>query len=242
MNSKSDVDADQQRNYVFRSGDQRSQGLTKQNYLNFFVMGAIWIELMKKIMIGKRTIVIPKIYNNKNIMPTPKQEEIVGSSSEAYEAHGSDKPYNKKHLDLRYDHSSSRHKESDTKWFFTENNENMMIHKRLLPYVVNVRTTMLEIWERSSTSNILKNKAKNKISKIKEHIADPINSVKEKICMSLSVATGVIIGSRSGCGRAIINGGLGALVSGMFCLRKQTEDFFRNLILRSMVADDQRKP
>lgn len=233
MNSKSDLDADQQSNYVFRSGDQRSQSSSKRNYMNLFVMGAVWIELMKKIMIGKRTIVIPKIYNNKNIIPTAKQEEIVGSSHEAYEAHGSDKFCKKKHLDLPYDYG--------TKWFFTGNKDNILIHKRLYPHIINVRTTMSEKWERSSTSIILKNIAKNKISQMKEHIADPSNCVKEKICMSLSVGTGVIIGSRSGYGKAIINGGLGALASGIFCLRRKTEDFFRNLLLRSMVTDDQRK-
>lgn len=237
MNSKSDVDHDKQRNFGYRSGDQTSQILSKLCHGNFFVIGAIWIELMKKIMIGKRTFVVPLIYNSKNVIPTAKQEETKGSSPEA---HHSEKKCKKKSVDSPSD--CGRMANYYSKWVFAGGQENM-IHRRLFPFITNTKMIMMEKWKNSNISDALyssKSVVKNKILKVKEHIADPNNCVKEKVLVSVSAATGVIAGSRYGLGKAIFNGGLGALASGLFCLRRKTEDFFRNILLRSMVADDKR--
>lgn len=259
MSSKSDEDDDHQHNCGYRPSDEMSQNLAKVCWSgNFFVLGAIWIELMKKIMVGKRTCVVPKIYNNKNIITNAKQEDIVRRSSETQEAY-SDKACKKKHVDIPFEHDSSRMvthqrpEESDAKWYiyssvikdkwYTGKTDD--IQKCLLPYVKNTRMNILEKWKGgnkyiSDTLYASKCNTKNKILEVKNHIVDPRNCVKEKVCVSLSVATGVIIGSRKGYGRAIFNGGLGALASGMFCLRKKTEEFFRNILLRSMAPDDRR--
>lgn len=248
MNSKSNVDADQQSNIVFRSNKEMSQNLSKLYYGDFYVLGSLWIELMKKILIGKRTCVVTKIHNNKGIMPNANQEDTVRSSPETYEI-----DYKENVCENEFDFNDGlspvvihhhAHQEPEAKWFFTGNKDNF-IHKCILTYVQATRMTMLEKWNESNkyvsdTHSFYKSMMKNKVSDVKEYIADPNNNVKEKVCVSLSVATGVLIGSRKGCGRAIINGGIGALTSGLFCLRRKTEDFFRNLLLRSMVPDDRR--
>lgn len=264
MKLKPDVNDEQQRKFVYNSNDEMSESRSKLHYGNFFVLGGIWIELMKKVMVGKRSCVVPKIYNNKNIIPTAKHEEIMHGTPETYEAYYSDKAGKKKNidmpLDLKDDYSRmishhQTHKESDAKrssgnnykWYYTGNKDNTL-HKYLYPHVKNTRTAMQEKWKWrnnyiSDTLYISKSMTiksmKNSVSKIKEYIADPDNYVKEKLCVSLSVATGTIIGSRTGCSRAILNGGLGAMASGMFCSQKWTEEFFRNLLLR-MVPDDKR--
>lgn len=251
MNSKSDVDADQQSNFVTRSNNEKSQSLTKFSYGDFFVLGGLWIELMKKILIGKKTCVVPKICNTKCVTPTAKQEEIVRRSPETYEVHCKEKV--SKNIDLPFDHKDGlspmvnqhkAYKKPNAKWLINANKDNV-IYKCIFPYVKNTRTTMLKKWKESKryisdTHYFYRGMMKNKISDVKEHIADPNNYVKEKVCMSLSVATGVLIGSRNGRGRAIISGGIGALASGLFCLHRKTEEFFRNLLLRSMVPDDRR--
>lgn len=252
MNSKSYAEADQQRKYVFRPNDEVSQSLSKLCYGNFFVLGGIWIELMKHIMVGKKSGVIPKMYNNKNVITTAKQEDIARGAPETYEAYP-DKACKNKYIDMPFEYKKGfsrlashyqAYKESSAKWYGTENKDNM-INKCLVPYVNDTRMNMLKKWKGShkyisDTINYSKCMTKNKITNLREHVADPANCVKEKVCMSLSVATGAIIGLRKGYSRAIFNGGLGAMTSGLFCLHKKTKEFFRNLLLRSMVPEDRR--
>lgn len=220
--------------YIFQSTEEMSQNLTKLCYGDLYVIGSLWIEGMKKIMIGKKMCVVPKINaaTNNNIITANQQgvhKPHITSEADSIPK----KPSDMRYTDLPI--YCSPHRDYNeylySTWYRPECNS-QTLQRIIYPYVrqarMNIQSKLKEGRQHiSETLCVLRCITATRICKVREHLRDPSNRVKAKTCVALSTATGVVLGSRKGLLRAIFYGGLGALASGSLCFPRETDMAFR---------------
>lgn len=221
--------------YIFQSRDEMAQNLTKLCYGNLYVIGSLWIEGMKKIMVGRKMCVVPKINatNNKNRLAKEPAVLTPHKSSETISI--PNRPPNMRYSDLPI--YGSPHREYNeylhSTWYRPECSA-QTLQKIIYPYVrlarINIQTKAKETRQHVSESLcVLRYMATRGICEIREHLRNPCNKVKAKTCVALSTAAGIVLGSRKGVLRAIFYGTIGALASGTLCFPRETDIAFRNV-------------
>lgn len=230
------IEVDHCKKYIFQSRDEMSQSISKLCYGNLYVIGSLWLEGMKKIMVGKRMCVVPKLKaannNNKNNNKLTTKEEAENTTSK--EECIPKKPPEMRYSELPlYTSPHQEYKESMYDTWYCRDYKSHTLQTILFPYVREARITIQckisEVRERMLQSLCdLRLVTDSSMCRVQEHMRDPCNKMQAKTFVALSTATGVVLGSKRGFLRAMFYGCLGALTSGALCFPKETDFAFRN--------------
>lgn len=235
INKNLGIEAGQCKKYIFQSRDEMERSLSKLCYGNFYVIGSIWLEGMKKIMVGKRMCVVPKTNAATNNNKLPINGEVVLKNYRACEADSiPTKPPDMPYTDLpMYSSPHSEYNEYVHGMWYRRGCNCYTLQKKLYPYVrqarIKIQCKAKEGRQQISESlDVVRFMMAKVIYDLQEHMRCPCNRVQAKTCVALCTATGVVLGSRKGLLRAIFYGGLCALASGSLCFPKETDVAFRN--------------
>lgn len=227
-----EIDVGHCKKYIFQSRDEMSQSLSKLCYGNLYVIGSLWLEGMKKIMVGKRMCVFrTHSAANNNKSTTHEKPQCRTSVKDCIPKKPPDMScselpvYCSPHRDYNeYVYST---------WHCPDYNC-YTLQRFLCPYVREARIT-IQSKAKEAREQIEENicvfklMTEDAICDLRKHMQDPHNCVKAKTCVALSTATGVVLGSKKGLLRALFYGCLAALASGSFCFPKETDVAFRNV-------------
>lgn len=218
--------------YIFQSEDEMSQNISKLCYGNLYVIGSLWIEGMKKVMVGKRMCVVPKI-NAANNRSTAKEQAVVEPHTTSECECIPMKPPHMSYSELPIYYSPHRdYKEYENSTWYRPECNTLLLQRKIYPYVrqarINIQRKSTEAQQEiSEMICVLRYITARAICGLQEHLRNPCNKAKAKACVALSTATGVVLGAKKGVLKAFLYGGLGALTSGALCFPTETDMVFR---------------
>lgn len=202
------------------SEDEIKKLLTRLCYGDFYVLGQLWINALKAVLVGAKMTLIPSVKAAKPPRPPEKPPPMKYTDLPLYTS---------PHYEYK-DYLANKHKcpKVNTK----------LLHEKLVPYVSSLRSsTQSSYCEMKSDLCEIRNEIctslKEKKINFKKYMRDSENLKLRQATLVLGGVTGFYLGSGKGIPRRLFFTSLGTLAAGALCFPKETDEGFRNFIYHS---------
>ncbi|KAM3955358.1 uncharacterized protein ACR2FA_010736 [Aphomia sociella] len=215
--SQKNNENEEEENEIFKSKDEMEKSLTRLCYGDLYIIGRLWISVLKFVLVGAKMSLIPVVKAAK-LPETPQ------------------KPPPMKYKDLPiYKSPHFEYKEHIAKKQLCAEANDKLLHKFLLPRVACYRRCAQQ--QLCDARCAFKNKSKEICTSIdtskkdfKKYMRCPENLQLRRAVLAATTATGYLLGSGRGIPRRTLFTGLGALAGGSLCFPKETDEAFRTFL------------
>lgn len=203
---------------IFESKDEMNKSIKRLCYGDLYVIGRLWIESMKSVLVGSKLCIIPVVEAAKPPPPPQKPPKMKCKDLPIYQSPHSE----------YYEFEADKLKCPDYK--------KKILHSALLPYVRTYRREAQKQYR--ETQKMLQGTCKDVCCYVNKQKQDilcyarcPSRLNERRIAVALGATVGLLIGCKTGKGvtKPMIYSGLGALAMGALCFPKETDETFRTV-------------
>ncbi|XP_028159718.1 uncharacterized protein LOC114352327 [Ostrinia furnacalis] len=201
---------------IFESDEEMKASLKNLCYGDLCMIGKIWIQALKVVLVGAKFSLIPVVHAAKPPEPPKKPPKMKYKDLPIYSS---------PHYDYK-DYVESKDKCPDRNV--------KLVHRALLPHVKSLRQKSIEAYcsaccSLRCTFGDMRNSINDSKREFKKTMRDPCNLQMRRGVVAAGTLAGYLLGGGGGIPRRAFFTSLGALATGSLCFPKETDEIFRNV-------------